>query len=122
VLGRGPFRQAPLAESAPRLEAEAIRDTMLQISGLLDPQMFERLIRPKKERTDSSWREDESKSPQHLLVSRTKEHDISACLRCTGHDLRQSPPTIPLALPIQSWRCSQPILSCEHAGVCGATH
>jgi mono/diheme cytochrome c family protein len=50
------WRKAPL-----RLEAETIRDSMLQVSGLLNSQMFGHQV-PLKRRPDGQWMEDDRNS------------------------------------------------------------
>ncbi len=65
------WRKAPL-----RLEAEAIRDSMLQVSGLLDREMFGPQ-QPLKRGDDGQWLEDDKKGNpnRRSSICRTGERD-----------------------------------------------
>jgi hypothetical protein len=98
------WRKAPL-----RLEAEAIRDSMLLVSGLLDSKMYGRQ-EPLKRGADGQWMEDDEKGNGrrrsiYLKQSRTRPvaflHSFDAPTMNTDHEtqrFRSALPTQSLAL------------------------
>ena len=89
------WRKAPL-----RLEAETIRDSMLQVSGLLNREMFGKQ-EPIKRGADGQWLEDDKKgtaeSPEP--VSGAEAHapgELPAHVRLSRYDVGQPVGAVPL--------------------------
>jgi hypothetical protein len=95
------WRKAPL-----RLEAETIRDSMLEISGLLDPKMFGP-PEPLKRAEDGQWVEDNTKgNPNrrsvYLAYARTRPEGFLRAFDCPDMTSDSQSERFRAALPIQS--------------------
>ena len=95
------WRKAPL-----RLEAEAIRDSMLQVSGLLDREMFGPQ-QPLKRGDDGQWLEDESKGRAnrrslYLSYGRTRPESFLRTFDCPDMTSDSQSQRFRSALPSQA--------------------
>jgi hypothetical protein len=95
------WRKAPL-----RLEAETIRDSMLQVSGLLNTKMFGK-PEPLKRGSDGQWVEDASKGNAnrrsvYLTYARTRPEGFLRAFDCPDMTSDSQSERFRSALPIQS--------------------
>jgi len=95
------WRKAPL-----RLEAEAIRDSMLQVSGLLDREMFGPQL-PLKRGDDGQWIEDDKKGTPnrrslYLSYGRTRPESFLRTFDCPDMTSDSQSQRFRSALPSQS--------------------
>ena len=95
------WRKAPV-----RLEAEVIRDSMLQVSGLMNPEMFgpQLLL---KQADDGQWLEDEKKSnpnrrSMYLSYARTRPEGFLHAFDCPDMTSDSQSQRFRSALPAQS--------------------
>jgi mono/diheme cytochrome c family protein len=95
------WRKAPV-----RLEAEVIRDSMLKVSGLLNPEMFGPQL-PLKQADDGQWLEDEKKSnpnrrSMYLSYARTRPEGFLHAFDCPDMTSDSQSQRFRSALPTQS--------------------
>jgi mono/diheme cytochrome c family protein len=95
------WRKAPV-----RLEAEVIRDSMLQVSGLLNPEMFGPQL-PLKQADDGQWLEDEKKSNPnrrslYLSYARTRPEGFLHAFDCPDMTSDSQSERFRSALPSQA--------------------
>ncbi len=95
------WRKAPV-----RLEAEVIRDSMLQVSGLLNPEMFGPQL-PLKQADDGQWLEDEKKAnpnrrSMYLSYARTRPEGFLHAFDCPDMTSDSQSQRFRSALPAQS--------------------
>jgi mono/diheme cytochrome c family protein len=97
------WRKAPL-----RLEAETIRDSMLQVSGLINDKMFGPPVQIKRG-ADGQWLEDEKKSIEgqnrrslYLAQTRTRWISFLHVFDCPDMTSDNQPERFRSALPVQS--------------------
>ena len=95
------WRKAPI-----RLEAEVIRDSMLQVSGLLNPEMFGPQL-TLKQADDGQWLEDEKKSNPnrrsiYLSYARTRPEGFLHAFDCPDMTSDSQSQRFRSALPSQS--------------------
>jgi len=95
------WRKAPV-----RLEAEVIRDSMLKVSGLLNPEMFGPQL-PLKQADDGQWLEDEKKSnpnrrSMYLSYARTRPEGFLHAFDCPDMTSDSQSQRFRSALPAQS--------------------
>ncbi|HLM98314.1 MAG TPA: PSD1 and planctomycete cytochrome C domain-containing protein [Bryobacteraceae bacterium] len=95
------WRKAPI-----RLEAEVIRDSMLKVSGLLNPEMFGPQL-PLKQADDGQWLEDEKKinpnrRSMYLSFARTRPEGFLHAFDCPDMTSDSQSQRFRSALPAQS--------------------
>lgn len=95
------WRQAPF-----RLDAEAIRDSMLQVSGLLSPAMFGSQLRLKRS-SDGQWLEDDAlgnpnRRSVYLAYTRTRPQGFLRAFDCPDTTSDSQSQRFRPALPVQA--------------------